>query len=96
MTVSSSFSNANNEIKKAIKTRRLTPSFANAFIALIIAIFDRIKQTFRAVYVAIFRKLNQFLPLPFVSVTPVKPKDPVNRSKPGPRPKTTIKKKTTS
>jgi hypothetical protein len=63
---------------------------------LIVAIFDQIKLIFRTTYVYIFKRLNQFLPLPFVSTAPLtKPKDPVQKGRPRPanKPKNTIKKK---
>ena len=65
MTVKASFLRAKNEVKKTLKTKKIGPQFADAFIALIVAIFQRIKLAFFQTYNYLFTKLNNFLPLPF-------------------------------
>jgi hypothetical protein len=65
MTVKASFLRAKNEVKKTLKTKKIGPQFADAFIALIVAIFQRIKLAFFQTYNYLFTKLNYFLPLPF-------------------------------
>ena len=67
MTVKTSFYKARDEVKKVFKEKKLSPSFANAFITLGLAIFHWIKITFIKTYIFIFKILNKLLPLPFVS-----------------------------
>ena len=64
MSVEQSFIKARDEVKKAFKTKKLEPSFAHAFIALIVAIFRRVRDVFFKVYNVIFNRLNKVLPLP--------------------------------
>jgi hypothetical protein len=67
MSVASAFKKAGDEVKKVVKTRKLSPSLANAFIALIITIFHYVKVLFFRTYDFIFTQLNKVLPLPFAS-----------------------------
>ena len=73
MTVSASFNKARDEVKKAWKTKTIQPSFARAFIALMVAVWNLVKRIFLVTYNFIFVRLNKILPLPFVSAekTPV-------------------------
>jgi hypothetical protein len=90
MSVSASFSRAENELKKAFQTRKVGPSLADAFIALILSVLQRIKMTFFYTYDYIYRKLNHFLPLPFIpkpQERPVKATKPKPKPKPEPKPK---------
>ena len=94
MTVGASFARAETELKKAFKTRKVGPSLADAFIALILSVLQRIKMIFFYTYDYIYRKLNQFLPLPFVpkpQERPIKatkaPPKPTPKPKPKPEPK---------
>ena len=67
MTVSASFRRLRDEVKKAVKMKTLPPSFVNAFIALLVAVWNMIKSIFLRTYNFVFVRLNKILPLPFVS-----------------------------
>ena len=67
MTVTRALNKAKDEVKKVFKTKKLSPSLASAFIALIIAFFEWVKKIFFSTYNFVFTKLNSVLPLPFVS-----------------------------
>ena len=72
MTVSASFLRVRDEVKKAWKMKALQPSFAHAFIALLVSVWNLVKSIFLKTYSFIFVRLNKILPLPFVSEnTPV-------------------------
>ena len=87
MTVSSSFLRVRDEVKKAWKTKTLQPSFAHAFIALLVAVWNLVKTIFLQTYNFVFVRLNKILPLPFVSTenTPVQiPKRTFRKAKNNP------------
>lgn len=67
MTVSASFVKVQDEVKKAWKTKTMQPSFAKAFIGLMVAVWNLVKSIFLTTYNFIFVRLNKILPLPFVS-----------------------------
>jgi hypothetical protein len=83
-TISASFNKARDEVKKAFKEKKLSPSFANAFITLIITIFFQVKVIFFRMYNFIFTKLNYILPLPFSSHIL---KEPMKKTKKNSNPK---------
>ena len=66
MTVRSSLEKARDEVKKAFKEKKMSPKTANAFIAVLVAMFQRIKEIFQKTYLFIFFNLNKIFPLPFV------------------------------
>jgi len=86
MTVEASFSKLVDEVKKTLSTKQMHPSLANAFIGLIVAVFEWFKRLFFETYYFLFNMLNHFLPLPFldkiIGPDPVKKEKQTNRNRP--------------